>query len=488
MTSVLHHRPHAPATDGVAARLEEALRPFIGGDLPVRLVAWDGSVAGPEDSPVVELRSPEALRRLLWHPGELGAAQAYVTGELDVPGDLDAALTHAFAVAKERGLSGRRPPVRALAGAVRTAFGLDLIGRPPAPPATQARIRGRLHSKDRDRSAISHHYDTTADFYSLILDEETMAYSCGYHASADQPLAEAQHAKLDLVCRKLGLEPGMRLLDVGCGWGSLSLHAAEQFGARVVGVTISAEQKRFAEAAARRRGLTDLVEFRLCDYRDAVPHRGAEPPSAGDRRRERREAGAMARRRSEGGLVAPSTDGNAVSAPASRRAADGRRGTEALYDAVASLEMGEHVGQANYATYAQVLHDAVRPGGRVLVQQMSRTGRWPGGGPFIESFIAPDMHMRPVGETVALLEASGLEARDVHALREHYVLTVAGWLERFEANVDAITDLVGEELVRVWRLYLVGGSMAFRDGRMGVDQVLLVRPGGPHGLPWTRSW
>ncbi|QSR24263.1 SAM-dependent methyltransferase [Nocardioides aromaticivorans] len=434
MTSVLHHRPHAPATDGVAARLEEALRPFIGGDLPVRLVAWDGSVAGPEDSPVVELRSPEALRRLLWHPGELGAAQAYVTGELDVPGDLDAALTHAFAVAKERGLSGRRPPVRALAGAVRTAFGLDLIGRPPAPPATQARIRGRLHSKDRDRSAISHHYDTTADFYSLILDEETMAYSCGYHAPADQPLAEAQHAKLDLVCRKLGLEPGMRLLDVGCGWGSLSLHAAEQFGARVVGVTISAEQKRFAEAAARRRGLTDLVEFRLCDYRDAVPHRGAE------------------------------------------------------YDAVASLEMGEHVGQANYATYAQVLHDAVRPGGRVLVQQMSRTGRWPGGGPFIESFIAPDMHMRPVGETVALLEASGLEARDVHALREHYVLTVAGWLERFEANVDAITDLVGEELVRVWRLYLVGGSMAFRDGRMGVDQVLLVRPGGPHGLPWTRSW
>ena len=434
MTSVLHHRPHAPATGGVAAQLEDVLRPFIGGDLPVRLIAWDGSEAGPDVAPVVELRSPEALRRLLWHPGELGAAQAYVTGELDVPGDLDAALTHAFAVAKERGLTGRRPPVRALAGAVRTAFGLDLIGRPPAPPATQARIRGRLHSKDRDRSAISHHYDTTADFYSLILDEETMAYSCGYHASPDQPLAEAQHAKLDLVCRKLGLEPGMRLLDVGCGWGSLSLHAAEQFGARVVGVTISKEQQRFAEAAARRRGLTDLVEFRLCDYRDAVPHRGAE------------------------------------------------------YDAVASLEMGEHVGQANYGTYAQVLHDSVRPGGRVLVQQMSRTGRWPGGGPFIESFIAPDMHMRPVGETVALLEASGLEARDVHALREHYVLTVAGWIERFEANIDAITELVGEELVRVWRLYLVGGSMAFRDGRMGVDQILLARPGGPHGLPWTRSW
>ncbi|MCG8150490.1 methyltransferase domain-containing protein, partial [Pimelobacter simplex] len=240
-----------------ATVLADALRPFVGGDLPVRLVSWDGTTAGPADAPVVELRSPDALRRLIRHPGELGAAQAYVTGELDVPGDLDAALTHAFSVARSRGLSGRRPSVRAMAGALRAAIGLDLIGRPPAPPATQARVRGRLHSKDRDRRAISHHYDTTADFYSLILDERTMAYSCGYHSSPEQPLADAQEAKLDLVCRKLGLEPGMRLLDVGCGWGSLSLHAAEHYGARVVGVTISAEQRRFAQAAARRRGLSD---------------------------------------------------------------------------------------------------------------------------------------------------------------------------------------------------------------------------------------
>jgi cyclopropane-fatty-acyl-phospholipid synthase len=150
--------------------------------------------------------------------------------------------------------------------------------------------------------------------------------------------------------------------------------------------------------------------------------------------------------------------------------------------------MGEHVGEAHYPTYARVLHDAVRPGGRVLIQQMSRSGRWPGGGPFIESFIAPDMHMRPVGATVALLEQSGLEVRDVHAMREHYVQTVAGWQERFERNREQITALVGEEMVRVWRLYLVGGAMAFRDGRMGVDQVLLVRPGAPHGLEAVRSW
>ncbi|MSZ76435.1 MAG: methyltransferase domain-containing protein, partial [Actinobacteria bacterium] len=340
---------------------------------------------------------------------------------------------HAFAVAKERGLSGKRPSPTAIATAVRTALGLGAIGRPPAPPASQARIRGRLHSKLRDIRSISHHYDLSNEFYSLIL-EPNMAYSSGYHSSPEQPLEEAQAAKLSLVCRKLGLEPGMRLLDIGCGWGSLSLHAAEHFGAQVTGVTIAAEQKKFIDARIAERGLQDRVEIKLLDYRDAVPAPGQE------------------------------------------------------YDAVSSIEMGEHVGQANYPTYASVLHDSVKPGGRVLIQQMSRTGKWPGGGPFIESFIAPDMYMRPVGETVAFLERGGLEVRDVHGLREHYVLTVAGWLERFEANIGRLTELVGEEVVRVWRLYLVGGAMAFRDGRMGVDQILMVRPGGDHTLPLLRDW
>ena len=428
-------RPSTRTSDGVAARLGEAVRPFIGGDLPVRLEAWDGSVAGPADAPLVVLRSPDALRRLLWHPGELGAAQAYVTGELDVPEqdgwDLGSALTHVFAVGAERGLSGVRLSPRALVDAVRTAAGLGALGRPPAPPASQAQIKGRLHSLARDRSSISHHYDLSNEFYSLVL-EPQMAYSCGYHATPETPLEEAQRAKLDLVCTKLGLEPGMRMLDVGCGWGSLSLHAAQHYGAHVTGVTISKEQKTFIDARIAERGLEDLVEIRLQDYRE-VPERDH-------------------------------------------------------FDAVGSLEMGVHVGAANYPTYAGVLHDRVRPGGRVLVQQMSRSGKHPGGGPFIESFIAPDMHMRPVGETVALIEDAGLEVRDVHAMREHYVLTVAGWLERFEANLDQIRALVGEEVVRVWRLYLVGGALAFRDGRMGVDQVLAVRPGATHTLPAVRSW
>jgi cyclopropane-fatty-acyl-phospholipid synthase len=428
----------APA--GVAQQLEEALRPFVGGDLPVRLRVWDGSEAGPVDAPLVELRSKDAIRRLLWHPGELGAAQAYVTGEIEVHHDLDDALTHVWAVAAERGLSGVRPTPAAFTRALRTAVGVGALGTPPAAPASQARLRGRLHSKLRDSRAISHHYDLSNEFYSLIL-EPQMAYSSGYYTSDDPSytVEDAQRDKLDLVCRKLGLEPGMRFLDIGCGWGSLSLHAAEHFGAQVTGVTIAAEQKKFIDARISERGLQDRVEIRLQDYREI-----------------------------------PETQ------------AGGRK-----FDAVGSLEMGEHVGEKNYAAYAQVLHDSVVPGGRVLVQQMSRAGGrdgHPGGGPFIESFIAPDMYMRPVGETVAYLERGGLELRDVHAMREHYVRTVAGWLENFEANASKLAELTSEEVVRVWRLYLVGGAMAFRDGRMGVDQILMVRPGGRHTLPAVRAF
>ncbi len=412
----------------IANRVEEALRPFLKGDLPVRLKAWDGSVAGPVDAPLVVLNSVDALRRLLWRPGELGAAQAYVTGEIDVPGDLDHALTHAFAVAKQRGL-GRRPTAAAVVRAVKTAMDIGALGRPPAAPASQARLRGRLHSKRRDRSAISFHYDLSNEFYALIL-EPQMAYSCGYHSSPDVSVEQAQFDKLSLVCRKLGLEPGMTLLDVGCGWGSLSLHAAEHFGAQVTGITIAAEQKKLIDQRIRERELEDRVTIRLCDYRDAVGE----------------------------------------------------------HDAVSSIEMGEHVGQDNYPTYAEVLRRSVKPGGRVLVQQMSRSGKWPGGGPFIERFIAPDMYMRPVGETVAFFERAGLEVRDLHALREHYVLTVAGWLENFHRNRDRLVELRGEEVVRVWELYLVGGSMAFRDGRMGVDQLLMVRPGAGPDVPLTRDW
>ncbi|GGS30324.1 cyclopropane-fatty-acyl-phospholipid synthase [Streptomyces humidus] len=419
------------AAPGAAHLLAALLHDALGGPSPVRLRAWDGSESGPADAPVVVVRSRRALRRLLWQPGELGLAQAYVTGELDVEGDLAHGLRTLWAAHRER---GPRPPrrtpadrARALAAAVR----LGAVGPRPAAPASQARLRGGLHSRARDRAAISHHYDLSNEFYALLLDD-TMAYSCGYWAGGkgDFTAADAQRAKLELICRKLALKPGARLLDVGCGWGSLTLHAAQRHGALVTAVTLAREQAAYVRGQVRERGLTERVEVVCQDYRDI-----------------------------RGGA----------------------------YDAVSTVEMGEHVGDAGYPAFAAALHRLVRPGGRVLVQQMSRGRNAPGGGAFIEAYIAPDMHMRPLGETVALLEEAGLEVRHTESLREHYVRTVEGWHRTLEERWERFAELAGEETARVWRLYLAGAALAFEEGRMGVDQILAVRPGpgGASGMPAT---
>jgi cyclopropane-fatty-acyl-phospholipid synthase len=301
------------------------------------------------------------------------------------------------------------------------AVRLGAVGRPPPPPASEIRLAGRLHSRSRDRAVIAHHYDLSNEFYELLLDE-SMAYSCAYYERGEETLATAQRAKLDRICHKLELQPGMRLLDVGCGWGSLLLHAAEHYGVHATGITLSARQHDFIAKRSAERGLTGLVEVRLQDYRDLA-----------DR-------------------------------------------TE-TYDAVSSVEMGEHVGEDQYPTYAGVLHGALRPGGRLLLQQMSRRlDAAPGGGAFIEAYIAADMYMRPVSETARHLEAAGFELRGVEAMREHYVRTVHDWLATLEANWARIVRQHGVELARVWRLYLVGGALAFEQGRMGVDQLLAVRP------------
>jgi cyclopropane-fatty-acyl-phospholipid synthase len=417
---------------GAAHRLAALIGDFLGGPLPVRLRAWDGSETGPPGTPTVVVRSRRALRRLLWQPDELGLAQAYVTGELDVEGDLAEGLRAMWAAQRERGpLPPRLSPadrVQALATVVR----LGAVGPRPDAPVSQARLRGGLHSKARDRAAISHHYDLSNDFYRLLLDE-TMAYSCGYWASDDGfGPAEAQRAKLELICRKLGLAPGARLLDIGCGWGSLTLHAASRHGAQVTAVTLAREQAAYVRERVREHGLSERVEVVCQDYRDI---------------------------------------------------------TGCGYDAVATIEMGEHVGAAEYPAFAAALHRLVRPGGRVLVQQMSRGANAPGGGAFIEAYIAPDMHMRPLGETVGLLEAAGIEVRHTESLREHYVRTVEAWHRTLEERWDRFVALVGEETARVWRLYLAGGALAFEEGRMGVDQILGVRrgPGGASGMPATTA-
>ena len=399
-----------------------------GVDLPVRVRAWDKSEAGPPGTPTVVLRSPRALRRALWRPGELGLARAYVSGDLAVEGDLTEGLRLAWGAIRAA-QSGRAPRGRsgwgpgrladAVSAAALAASRLGMLGPPPPAPASELRQSGRPHSRARDRAVIAGHYDLPVSFYRLILDP-SMAYSSGYWTSESPGygLADAQRDKLELISDKLGLSRDTSLLDMGCGWGSLTVHAASRRQARVTAVTLSAEQGGYTRERLRGLGLAGQAQVLIQDYRDT---------------------------------------------------ADGR------YDAIASVEMGEHVGAGNYPAFCAKLHGLLRPGGRLLIQQMSRAGNHPGGGPFIESYVAADMHMRPVGETVGLLEDAGLEVLGVQAMRPHYVRTIRAWLDNLERKLPEVEAIIGPERVRLWRLYLAGGALAFEEGRMGVDQILAAR-------------
>ncbi|MDT7619065.1 MAG: cyclopropane-fatty-acyl-phospholipid synthase [Pseudonocardiales bacterium] len=422
----------------VAPQLTELVERLIGAPLPIRIRAWDGSESGAPDGPVAIIRHRRALRRLLWNPGELGLARAFVAGELDIEGDIAEGLSRFWRLAKAQNLGALSLTTADKLDAARTAATLGILGPRPKPPASEARLEGGLHTRRRDRAAISHHYDLSNEFYEFLLDPQ-MAYSCGYwtrETSADYGLQQAQTDKLDLICRKLDLKPGMRLLDVGCGWASLLVHAATHYGVTAVGVTLSAEQRVFGMARVEALGLKDKVEIRLQDYRE-IP--------------------------------------------------------DQPFDAISSIEMGEHVGQDNYPEYTAQLHKLLLPHGRLLLQQMSRGAAGdntaPGGGAFMESYVAPDMYMRPLGETLNFLEAAGLEVVDVHSLREHYVWTVRPWLDTLQDNKAEAIRLIGEEQYRVWLLYLAGAALAFEENRMGVHQMLMVRPDadGRSGLPRGRT-
>ncbi|EWM19487.1 cyclopropane-fatty-acyl-phospholipid synthase [Kutzneria sp. 744] len=417
----------------VALTLAGLVRRFL---VSCRCGCGRGTAAWPAPpTPRRWFRSRKALRRLLWDPNELGLARAYVSGEIDVEGDLRDGLSRFWGLARREGVGKVKLSTADRLHAVQQALRLGVIGMRPAPPPEEARLSGAEHTKTRDRAAIAHHYDLSNEFYRTLLDPN-MAYSCGYWTSAapDYTVEDAQRDKLDLICRKLGLKPGMRLLDVGCGWGSLILHAATHYGVHATGVTLAAQQRQFIEARIAERGLEGRVEVRLQDYRD-IPDTG--------------------------------------------------------FDAIGTVEMGEHVGLGNYPTYAAQLFRLLKPEGRLLLQQMSRVAsapKAPGGGSFIERYVAPDMHMRPVGETIAMLERAGLEVRDVEAMREHYVWTVDAWARTLEERAAELTALVGEGQLRVWRLYFAGGALAFQENRMGVDQILAVRPttSGGSGMPRTR--
>jgi len=411
---------------GLAPRLAVLAEQLTGRPLPVGLRAYDGSEAGPGGPPSLEIASPVALRRMVWNPGELGIADAYVTGDLQVHGDLLSLLRLVH-----DGAGGAAPGRRdrslaaVLAGAARLALASRALGPRPPVPTARARVSGRRHSRVRDRAVIAHHYDLSNDFYELLLDP-AMCYSCGYWTSRDPcyGLADAQRDKLDLVCRKLGLGPGMRLLDIGCGWGSLVHHAAAHYGVKVTGVTLSGQQARYARQRIASAGLDGTAEIRLTDYRDI---------------------------------------------------------DDGPYDAIGVIEMGEHVGAAEYPAFAARLAGLLRPGARLLIQQMSRGPRAPGGGPFIASYIAPDMHMRPLPQTLALLQDAGLEIVSTGGMREHYVRTFQAWRDTLDARFGEVTGLLGPQGARVWRLFLSGGGLAFERGTTGVDQIVAaVASGSAH--------
>ncbi|MDN4644375.1 class I SAM-dependent methyltransferase [Arthrobacter sp. PsM3] len=411
---------------GAAPRLAEVLAIVLGTeDIPLRLKAWDGSEAGAAGAPVVEFRSRRALRRMLWSPGQLGLSRAYVAGDIDAPGDVFATFAALSSAGKfaEPG-PFRRPTVREVVTILKNAALLGALGPNPAPPPEEAKIvrAGRRHTRKRDAAAISHHYDVGNDFYALVLGP-SMVYSCAVWEDVDTGLGSAQDAKIDLVCRKLGLQPGMRVLDVGCGWGSFALRAAQNYGVDVVGVTLSREQAAMAGKRVADAGLTDRVSIRVQDYRDV---------------------------------------------------ADGP------YDAISSIGMSEHVGREQMPEYVARLHGLLRPGGRLLNHAISWNAgpTAPDPDSFIPRYVFPDGEMLGLAEMVGALESGGLEVLDVEALRRHYALTLRVWVRNLEDHWSEAVQLAGEGRARVWRLYMAASALGFETGLTGVNQILVQRPGG----------
>src|SRR5450631_917775 len=410
----------------------------LGGNAPVHLTCWDGSELGLPDAPLqLTITSPQALRRLLWAPNQLGFARAYVAGDLLVGGDLLTALSVLEQVADPDFGPGVVIDGSTRRAIVAAALRLGIVGRPPPPPGEEAKLGGLRHSKARAAKAIAHHYDVGNEFYELVLGP-TMMYSCAYFDQGPGPvfgLDEAQLAKCDLVSRKLGLEPGMRVLDVGCGWGMFVCNAARRYGVEAVGITLSAEQAHYARRRAIQEGVADRVEIRVQDYRDV-------------------------------------NDGQ--------------------YDAIASIGMAEHVGQAMLPTYSANLFALLSPGGRLLNHAISRRPGPPerfSRTSFIDRYVFPDGELEPLSVMVGALEEAGFEVRDVESLREHYALTLRAWVANLEANWERAVELSSAGRARVWRLYMAGSALAFEGNRLGVNQVLAVRPPvrGFSGMPRSRA-
>jgi len=372
---------------------------------------WDGTTLpatdGNGEGPTFMVRSPGAIAQLVRAPGELGLSRAYVTGELEVD-DLDkvVAMMDSF-----RGPQIDRAERARLAIAAIRACGLT---RPPRVPAAELRPRGRRHSPERDRQAVRHHYDVSNDFFKLFLDE-SMTYSCAIFSRGARTLEEAQHAKLDLVCSKLALKEGERVLDVGCGWGSFVLHAAREYGVKAVGITLSEPQARLARERVAQAGLGGQVEIRVADYRELQGER---------------------------------------------------------YDAIASIGMVEHVGSNQIDVYARQLASLLDHGGRLLNHGIARLrhGVPEEAGAFTQRYVFPDGVPLQLSRVLLALERAGFVTEHVEGFAQDYRDTLTEWIRRLDANRERAERLVGEERLRVWRLYLRGARNIFEVGFVSIYQ------------------
>ncbi len=437
--------PAPPQSSGSDARriTLEILHRLLGAT-PPRTVAcrlWDGT-RWPADAPddvaaTVVLNHPGALRRMFLPPTERAVGEAFIRGDFAIEGDIEAAC-------ELNDVIGAAPRSPATTFAVLQLLRqLPEADDPAHAPTRGARLRGRLHSRPRDRAAIRYHYDVSNDFYALWLDAR-MTYSCAYFEHGDEGIDAAQEAKYDLICRKLRLRPGERLLDIGCGWGGLAIFAAERYGVEATGVTLSARQAELANERIAAAGLAAGVHIVLDDYRN-VP---AGMP----------------------------------------------------FDKIVSVGMFEHVGRPRLAEYFVTAHHLLKAGGlflnhgiaqqhdfhtpvrRVIDREMNaRTS-------FIWNYVFPDGELVPISEALGVAERAGWEVRDVESLREHYAMTLRHWNRRLAAHEEEATRLVGEESYRVWRLYMGGAAYSFAHERISIYQALFTKPdstGNAH-IPLTR--
>ncbi|MBJ7529764.1 MAG: class I SAM-dependent methyltransferase, partial [Nocardioides sp.] len=405
--------------------------------MPVRFRAYDGSVAGPPDAELgLELCTPRGLASLLTAPGDLGMARAYVSGDLVVhgvhPGD-----PYAVMRLLQNHLRFRKPTPGELVTLVR-GLGLANLKPPPPPPQEhlprwRRAVEGLRHSLTRDAEVISHHYDVSNAFYRHVLGP-SMAYTCAVYPDADASLEEAQAEKFDLVCRKLDLRPGQRLLDVGCGWGGMVRHAAREYGVKALGVTLSREQASWAKEAIDRDGLGDLAEVRHSDYREVL---------------------------------------------------------ETDFDAVSSIGLLEHVGVRNYPAYFSFLRERLRPEGRLLNHCITRhDNAVTETGAFIDRYVFPDGELTGSGTIIATAQDAGLEVVHEENLRRHYAMTLRDWCANLVEHWDECVAEVGEGTARVWGLYMAGSRLGFERNEIQLHQVLAVRTGedGSDGLPLRPTW